>query len=167
MIEQAGHLLPIPLIIIWGSRGRTTTTGEGNFYCPSCRTTRNYERKPLSKYFTLYFIPLFETEKIAEYIECRSCHSEYKPEVLDLSANKQANEFLEFVHKQLEAGLPVGAIAEGLVENGASKETAAQILFIVTSGKLARCPACQLTFAQTLAYCSRCGHRLEPIVNSP
>ena len=70
-------------MIIWGSKGRTFTEKNGEFYCPECNGYKNYEYKKVKKYFTLYFVPLFPIEDLGEYIECGSCKSTFKKNVLD------------------------------------------------------------------------------------
>ncbi len=68
--------------IIWGSRARTKTIGSGTFPCPRCRATRDYAYKQVKRWFTLYFVPLFPTRTLGEYVECAGCGAAWKPEVL-------------------------------------------------------------------------------------
>lgn len=72
-------------MIIWGSTTKDKQTGTGTFYCPSCRTTTGYLRQKVSRYFTLYFIPLFATETLAEYVRCGRCSGEYNLSVASLT----------------------------------------------------------------------------------
>lgn len=72
-------------MVIWGSKGKSKTIGSGTFYCPNCKSHRLYKNEEVSRYFTLYFIPLFKTHKLGEYIVCQTCLKTYKPEVLQLS----------------------------------------------------------------------------------
>ena len=130
-------------IIIWGSKGRKTTEAVGQFFCPQCRTTRGYEQKRLSKYFTLYFIPLFPTKKIAEYIECDVCHVSFKMDVLQLSGQSRAQEFVESLTAQLQAGQSAQAIVSALLGAGFSKEEASRTVFAAANGQLVVCNDCQ------------------------
>ena len=75
-------------MIIWGSKARTKTTDEGNFYCPECKEYKNYELKHVKKYFTLYFVPTFSTGDLGKYIECQSCESTFKESILDNDPKK-------------------------------------------------------------------------------
>lgn len=68
--------------IIWGTRARTNTIGSGTFHCPRCRANRDYAYKQVKRWFTLYFIPLFPTRTLGEYVECAGCGAAWKPEVL-------------------------------------------------------------------------------------
>jgi len=69
-------------MIIWGSKARKTVAQSGTFFCPSCKDDRGYTTYKWQKYFTLYFIPLFPTELLGSYVECRGCRGEFKPAVL-------------------------------------------------------------------------------------
>ena len=84
-------------MIIWGSRGRTFTEQKGRFFCPSCDSEKNYEHKKVEKWFTLYFLPIFPTKKLGEYIECGSCESTFQMKVLNYNQeNKPSNFHSEF-----------------------------------------------------------------------
>ena len=43
-------------MIIFGTRGVSSTTGSGRFYCPRCEQERPYHSKRMRRFFTLYFI---------------------------------------------------------------------------------------------------------------
>ncbi len=79
-------------MIIWGSRSKAHTTEMGRFYCPECDGYRQYELKNAKQYFTLYFIRIFPTSDLGEYVECCSCKSTFKKSVLDHDPEKQAEE---------------------------------------------------------------------------
>jgi zinc-ribbon family len=70
-------------MIIWGSKGKSQVIARGQFYCPSCEERRNYDHVVVGRYFTLYFIPVFQTQKLGEYIECKACLTPFKVSVLD------------------------------------------------------------------------------------
>lgn len=69
-------------MIIWGTRGVTTTKGSGDFHCPHCNARQNYHHKKLQRFFTLYFIPLIPMDTLAEYVQCQTCQGEFKTVVL-------------------------------------------------------------------------------------
>jgi hypothetical protein len=69
-------------MIIFGTRGVTSTSGQGRFYCPRCEGERPYQTKRMRRFFTLYFIPLIPLDVLQEWIECAGCHQAYKPDVL-------------------------------------------------------------------------------------
>jgi hypothetical protein len=75
-------------MIIWGSVGKDKRIGTGQFYCPTCRVQSQYAYQRVSRYFTLYFIPLFPTETLGEYLRCLGCKGHYKPFIKELSAEQ-------------------------------------------------------------------------------
>ncbi|MFT6255427.1 MAG: hypothetical protein ACJATV_001691 [Granulosicoccus sp.] len=79
-------------MIIFGTRGITTTPEKGDFNCPSCTSVQHYGLKRVRRFFTLYFIPLIPLDKLGEYLECLSCKDTYKPNILnyDPVANAEA-----------------------------------------------------------------------------
>jgi len=72
-------------MIIWGSKIKKAEVETGKFLCPKCLRVRTYKRIQVSKYFTLYFIPLIRTQVLGEYVECQTCFQAYKPEVLTVA----------------------------------------------------------------------------------
>ncbi|MCR9982905.1 zinc ribbon domain-containing protein [Vibrio alginolyticus] len=70
-------------MIIWGSKGREIVEEEGSFFCPECQKETNYCLKRVGKYFTLYFIPLFQTKELGKFVECSQCLTQFKPEILN------------------------------------------------------------------------------------
>ena len=73
-------------MLIWGTKGKVKEKDRGIFYCPNCQARRGYVLYELGKYFTLYFISIFRTKKIAEYVECTVCKMQFKSSVLINSA---------------------------------------------------------------------------------
>jgi tellurite resistance protein len=69
-------------MIIFGTRGVTSTTSRGNFHCPACGGERQYAGKRMRRFFTLYFIPLVPMGVLQEWVECAKCGGTFKPEVL-------------------------------------------------------------------------------------
>lgn len=72
-------------MIIWGWRARDRQIATGIFHCPGCRASGAYTHRQVARYFTLYFIPLFPTATLGEYVRCLRCGGEFKPVVLTLS----------------------------------------------------------------------------------
>jgi len=155
------------MVIIWGSKGRRVTTAKGQFYCPGCRAMRPYKKKKAAKYFTLYFIPLFATENYGEYVECQTCGSTWKTEVLEqgntleeLRVREQATEAARLVSSQMEAGLSLQQIASSLESAGTDEKVIGAALMAATGGRLRVCYKCKLSYAPTLRFCSACGEEL-------
>jgi hypothetical protein len=72
-------------MIIWGSKVRESRIGAGTFFCPYCAADRPYTHKRMSRYFTLYFIPLFPTSTLAQYVECGKCGTQLADTFLGLT----------------------------------------------------------------------------------
>lgn len=87
-------------MIIWGSKNRELKDGSGKFFCPKCRRETSYTSKLLGEYFTLYFIPVFQTKKLGNFVECNECKTQFKPDVLD---NEYVDPQFESVYQMIEA----------------------------------------------------------------
>ena len=73
------------MFFIFGSRNREKRLQVGQFYCPTCRQQRFYQHLRVSRYFTLYFIPIFPMNTLGEYLRCESCAGRFNPSVLQLN----------------------------------------------------------------------------------
>lgn len=85
------------MFIIWGSRNRERKINNGNFNCPDCGARRQYEHKQVKSWFTLYWIPIFPTGTLAEYIQCNTCSNAYDVGVLEYDPEKKKQEWNEKV----------------------------------------------------------------------
>src|SRR5512147_493837 len=72
----------ISMFILFGTKTRFKTLSTGQFYCPQCRTRREYELRLARDYFTLYFIPLFPINTRGEMVTCLTCGTNFQKEVL-------------------------------------------------------------------------------------
>jgi len=79
-------------LIIYGTRGITSTLERGRFYCPSCGPKCSYCHRQVRRYFTLYFIPIIPLDQLGNYIECQSCRATYKRDVLDYDPEAEREE---------------------------------------------------------------------------
>lgn len=73
------------MIIFWGSKAKEKTLGSSIFFCPGCRLDATYHHRRVSRYFTLYFIPLFAMETLGEYVQCHACGAQFNTSVLQFS----------------------------------------------------------------------------------
>src|SRR5689334_4379822 len=117
-------------MIIWGTRGRQIELSRGQFYCPRCDTQRQYKHIRVARYFTLFFIPLFQINSLGEYIECQNCHQSFKQEVLSYTPASPAEKLLVAVRKELETGTPVHMVQQKMIANNVGKETAEKLTHI-------------------------------------
>jgi hypothetical protein len=156
------------MMIIWGSKGREKVVGQGQFFCPRCNGTRPFLHKRIAKYFTLYFIPLFETSTLGEYIECQSCFSPFRTEILQHTKSLQeqnqmkqeVNKLIHAISDDMEAGIPIQTIASAIKNSGGDTDAVSAAIYAATEGKIKICESCGLAFKATLVFCSRCGKRL-------
>jgi tellurite resistance protein len=104
-------------MIIFGTRGITTTPERGNFHCPRCQTTRPYNLKRVRRFFTLYFIPVIPLDKLGEYVECPTCQGTYSPEILTYDpaeSNKQLEALFFVAVKHVMIGM---LLADGEIDD--------------------------------------------------
>lgn len=73
------------MFIIFGGRNREKQITLGQFYCPTCLQQTTYAHMRVSRYFTLYFIPLFPMQNLGEYLCCQRCQGKFSTNVLQLS----------------------------------------------------------------------------------
>lgn len=95
----------------------------------------------------------------------------FKPEVLNYSGQVQAQvekdkrvaQFLTKLEEELEAGLPIHVVIDGLVKAGFQEREAYQALFAATKGRIKQCKRCHMVYSGALNYCSSCGERLTDL----
>jgi uncharacterized tellurite resistance protein B-like protein len=108
-------------MIIFGTRGVTSTDREGTFHCPECRARQSYAHRKVRKFFTLYFIPIIPLESLGEYVECLRCNGTYQMRVLEHDPEQRNRrieaEYLRAMRRaMLQMMLADGQIAEDEVQ---------------------------------------------------
>jgi hypothetical protein len=83
-----------------GLRFYFRTTGRGALHCQRCGGDRQYRRCVGRRWFHVLHIPLIPLDRVAEHVQCRSCRTRYRVEVLAIPT----------MAAMLEA-LPAGALA--------------------------------------------------------
>jgi hypothetical protein len=149
------------MIIIFGLRGRQIELSSGQFFCPSCNTTRPYKHKQAADYFTLFFIPLFQVRNRGEYIECQTCQKAFKPEVKNYKSPSPVERLLAATRADLESGTPIQMTQRKLINSGVDEETAKKVVDLAAGDKRNFCSKCGLTYRETVTLCSSCGHPLN------
>lgn len=104
------------MFLIFGARGVTTTPEEGQFYCPSCQTKREYGLKRVRRFFTLFFIPLIPLDKLGEYVECKSCKTTYNLSVLNYDPEAEAAAFQSQYYNAAKHVMVKMMLADGLAD---------------------------------------------------
>jgi len=113
--------------IIFGTRGVNSTIKQGDFLCPQCATERQYKHKKVTRFFTLYFIPLIPLGKAGEFVECQTCRGTFVPKVLDYNPNEGKNEFQSQYEKAMRHSMILMMLADGHIDNN-EKNTVLQII---------------------------------------
>lgn len=149
-------------MLIWGSKARKTDIASGEFFCPNCATNRPYKRKRVSKYFTLYFVPLFETDNLGEYIECQVCQEGFKPAVLNYEPPSAAEQVCTAVQRELEGGMPFHMLQKKLISLGLDDDGAMKIINAVAGEFRRKCPTCGFEYIGKIESCGNCGSSLKP-----
>lgn len=146
-------------MIIFGTRARYTTVGEGQFHCLHCQRERAYVRKKAKNYFALYFIPLFPIGDLGEFIECQTCGRSYAPDVLNFKPSKPQTDtarLLNMVKEKVGRGFPVEYLISDLTMEGIDREIAANIVTMAAGPARRTCPKCELTYAGDVRTCPDC-----------
>src|SRR5688572_13476631 len=60
-------------MIIFGHCTSERRETGGTFACPTCQTESAYSMRRTYNYFSLYFIPVWRLDLVAEGVECNSC----------------------------------------------------------------------------------------------
>jgi len=103
-------------MIIFGTTGISSTMEEGQFMCPQCATTENYKHKKVTKFFTLYFIPLIPLGRAGDYVECQTCQGTFISRILDYDPNDQQNEFQSVYEKAMRHCMIMIMLADGEID---------------------------------------------------
>lgn len=143
-------------IIIWGSRGITRKRGAGQFHCPDCGKSRDYELKEVQPFFTLYFIPLFPTGSGQRFVECLKCGNGYPEEVLDNERPSSDKRLLKELYGDLEDGLSLDKAMDELVEAGMDPLEAERALDRLSRGRVWHCPGCSHRYLESVKQCKAC-----------
>lgn len=104
-------------MIIWGSKPRTFINNSGSFFCPECNDYKSYLWKKVKRYFTLYFLPVFPMEDLGEYIECETCKSTFKENVLKYDPKERERKIQALYFVAARDIMISIALADGKIEN--------------------------------------------------
>lgn len=80
-------------MIIWGTRGLTSTVDEGTFHCPRCGPGKRFKLMVVKRWFTLYFIPIIPMGQAGRYVECKGCAGTFDPQVRDYDPEEENARF--------------------------------------------------------------------------
>ena len=83
-----------------GSRIRFRNFGQGTLHCHRCGGDRVYRRCTGRRWIHVLYIPLIPLDRIAEHVQCKTCGTRYRTEVLCMPTAAQ-----------MQATLPAGSVA--------------------------------------------------------
>jgi hypothetical protein len=160
------------MIIIWGSTGREIEIDRGDFHCPACGRKQPYKQVQVARYFTLYFIPLFKTRELGQYVKCLMCKQAFTTDVLDNYSPPSAL-LIRSVRRELDSGASMLEAKKKLLAAGLDEQVADKVVVAAGGAELSMpCPSCRepLTLSAEApaesewVKCPRCDedvHRLE------
>ena len=155
-------------MIIFGTRVRHKVIGEGKFFCPKCQAQRAYVHKRASRYFTLYFLPVFPMGKLGEFVECQTCGVAFEMNVLNIKGPvrprpQQASlaQLINSVPNRLKAGVPMEYLLRDLTGSGVDRDVALNMINPHLSAGRKTCVTCGLTYAAEVTVCAECKQPLS------
>ncbi len=114
-------------MIIFGTRGVKSTLSKGNFSCPQCAANRLYQHKKVTRFFTLYFVPLIPLGSAGEYVECQTCYGTFVPRVLDNGSDQSEKKFQAIYEEAMRHSMILMMLADGHIDPE-EMETVQQII---------------------------------------
>ena len=108
-------------MIIFGTRGIKSTLNSGDFLCPQCDQTKPFRHRKVTKFFTLYFIPIIPLGKRGEYVECRECKGTFVPRVLDYNASSKENSKAIY-ETAIKHSMVLIMLADGVIDDKEKKQ---------------------------------------------
>ncbi len=148
-------------MIVFGTRPKYKTIDHGQFFCPRCQQPRTYAHKKASRYFTLYFIPIFPMGSMGEFVQCETCHTMFEMGVLQTkkpAAPRAAlAQVLNTLGDRLSSGVPVEYLVRDLTAAGLDRDIALKMVHENLGAVTKTCHDCGLTYAPNVTTCVSCG----------
>lgn len=152
-------------MIIFGMRGKHKKLDEGSFFCPHCNQQRRYDHKKVQRYFSLYFIPVVPMDTVTEYIECQTCGTTFKMEILtqNFASDRLPDlaQSLNQIEDDLKRGKPLEFIVRDLTAAGLDRDVALRAVEPFKALAQNHCADCGLTYANSIHTCQNCGKALS------
>ncbi|QEL20206.1 zinc-ribbon domain-containing protein [Limnoglobus roseus] len=148
------------MFIILGERERNIEQSRDELYCPNCNATRAFKRMRIGSYFTLFFIPLFETRRIKDYVECLHCKLQFNPDAVNSDPPSLAYRAVTAARSDLESGTAVEQVIDKLAKAMTTRELAKQFVDSAAGAARRKCKACNLTYILIVENCNCCERQL-------
>lgn len=112
-------------MIIFGVRGRVAALGTGRFFCPRCHGDRQYTRKGVRRWFTLFFVPIVPLGAASgTRVCCDACGGAFPEEVLLLPT---ADEF-RLVYRRALRQCVVAVLKSGDASSAVARASAVAVV---------------------------------------
>ncbi|OFZ56107.1 MAG: hypothetical protein A3D92_20885 [Bacteroidetes bacterium RIFCSPHIGHO2_02_FULL_44_7] len=112
------------LFIIFGTSPVRSTIQSGHFSCPQCERSVPYRHRKVTKFFSLFFIPIFPIGSPMEYVECGSCNNSFVPRVLgggnssgEQTAGGIDDDFMAIYEKAIRHTMVMVMLADGHIDD--------------------------------------------------
>jgi tellurite resistance protein len=69
-------------VVFVGFQYHFRTTGQGTLHCQRCGGDRHYRQCAGRRWFHLLFVPVVPLDRVAEHVQCTSCGTRYRNELL-------------------------------------------------------------------------------------
>ena len=157
------------MFIIFGNKGREVIENTGQFNCPNCcsqqyitgdQKQQQYSQIKVAKYFTLFFIPIFDYETLGRYIKCQHCDSDYNEKVLEYIPPTFEQQVASFIEQELKGGTPITMVINKLKRQGLDNDQATSAVDNVVGGNIVTCHNCNMDFLKGIEKCSLCEGRI-------
>jgi zinc-ribbon family len=76
-------------VVFVGFRYHFRITGQGSLHCQRCGGDRHYRQCAGRRWFHLLFIPVIPLQRVNEHVQCTSCGTRYRSEVLAMPTMAQ------------------------------------------------------------------------------
>jgi len=102
---------------ILDSKVKEKELSQGQFFCPTCDVTREYQLKQSTNRFNFFF----RIQNLGERFECQVCGNVFEPEVLR-PENQRMMQLEASTRQALLAGASAADIRPKLIASGAKEE---------------------------------------------
>ena len=143
------------MFLIAGIKGETTTANTGEFYCPECNCIRMGSHKQVHEKATVFFISVVNLRFLGEYIECQSCSSTYKMEVLNYDPEKEHEKIDAMYLLGIKKVMTMMMLADGKIDDN-EKRMMEDIYFRMADSELQ-----DIEIENEIEYCNAHPFKLE------
>jgi hypothetical protein len=147
------------MIIIFGNKVRYKTISTGQFYCPQCKTRRDYELREARNWFAMYFIPVVPLNRLGQVVTCLTCGMNFAQDVLamPIPSNTPLDRFAREARADMDGGTPIEMARQKLINTGLNRDLVDQVIAQAAGLNRKHCPADNLTYRSTVQRCAQCG----------